>query len=119
MSRMKLVKLFAVAMLPFASVGMAGAATAEPVEVSTASQDIMTTGDTTILHMYISKHDTGVKYRFDMDKAREDGVSEDVLRIGEYFNEYSIAKDDPYSKLSLPVWGNWCGPGQFWARGAS
>lgn len=54
---------------------------------------------------------------FDREQAVRDGVSDDVLAAGEMVNGLSdgYASESPGGvsarKLSLPIWGNWCGPG--------
>lgn len=112
MSRMKLVKLFAVAMLPFASVGVASSVSAAPtVAAERSTQQIFSDNDE--VQKYVEKYDEGVPLRFNMEKAKADGASQSVLETGEFINEWMIAESDPYSKLDFSIlnYGNWCGPG--------
>lgn len=58
----------------------------------------------------------GKDVRFDENKAIKDGQSEFILEIGKKINtinETYDSTDDEWqlSKLKLPIWGNWCGPG--------
>lgn len=54
----------------------------------------------------------------DIEKAEEDGLKEEYIEIGLMVNQ--ISKSYVYnqtdtktmtSKISIPIWGNWCGPG--------
>lgn len=69
-----------------------------------------------VLQKYIDIDESGDP-KFNFEKASEDGQSDYVISLGEDFNDLSdsyIEYDDtelvtPYA--SMPVWGNWCGPG--------
>ncbi|USD81060.1 MULTISPECIES: hypothetical protein [Bacteria] len=69
---------------------------------------------------YISSNEHG-KPHFDVDQARLDGKSKELLDQGKAFNDFSdsyfkfynnsVDSDRITTKISIPVWGNWCGPG--------
>lgn len=62
---------------------------------------------------YLSRGSDGV-LRFDAAAAAADGASADVLDLGAVMNQMAgPASSGPHAqaKLSLPIWGNWCGPG--------
>ena len=55
---------------------------------------------------------------FDRDRALIDGASDDLVQAGDFYNQMMSAyasedtgDDITATKLPLPVWGNWCGPG--------
>lgn len=56
--------------------------------------------------------------RFDMEKAIEDNVDEDIIAAGDIFNtlvssEYEYYMNDgevQTRRATVPIWGNWCGP---------
>lgn len=55
---------------------------------------------------------------FDRDRAVADGASDDLIQAGTLYNKMAstyaseqVTGDIATQKLSLPVWGNWCGPG--------
>lgn len=54
---------------------------------------------------------------FQVEEAIEQGASEDIVEAGRTFNamedQYSTPQGNGIStqKISLPIWGNWCGPG--------
>ena len=63
--------------------------------------------------------DEGNFIRFDMEKALEDNVDEDIIAAGDIFNTLASAEYEYYindaeaqtrSKGPIPIWGNWCGP---------
>ena len=59
---------------------------------------------------YVTNDERGI--RFDSERAITDGASEELIAVGEMINVYSFAAQaDSDDRLSLPVWGNWCGPG--------
>ncbi|TDM02423.1 hypothetical protein [Macrococcus carouselicus] len=80
-----------------------------------------------IINQFVTRDDdTGV--HFDMDAAIKANASADVLAVGEEINyisqnnknlENTIAEQNATSNtstvqnrsISLPIWGNWCGPG--------
>lgn len=58
----------------------------------------------------------------DLEKAKEDGLRAEYIEIGSLVNQLSKQMDDhenqknnssdiQLDKISLPIWGNWCGPG--------
>lgn len=60
--------------------------------------------------------DSSGKVHFDVNKARDDNVANDIVRIGELVNLYSTAVETGVvpkeAKVNgIPIWGNWCGPG--------
>ncbi|KGP71050.1 hypothetical protein [Pontibacillus yanchengensis] len=66
-----------------------------------------------VMQQYITTDSEG-RVSFDVEKAVQDGQSDFVIESGEYINRL----DQDYNPegfttmgLSLPVWGNWCGPG--------
>lgn len=65
---------------------------------------------------YIRTTADGVRY-FDEQAARNDHVDEVTIEVGNNFNlissAYEKAKHPEYGtvRMSIPVWGNWCGPG--------
>lgn len=50
----------------------------------------------------------GDSVRFNRQQALSDGASQELIEAGEFVNSYAIAAED---RLSLPVWGRYCGPG--------
>lgn len=72
--------------------------------------------DERILSEYVITKENNVPY-FDVDKAIRNGESKDIIESGKLFNEFSDAmSDDNYSEatlrsMTIPIWGNWCGPG--------
>lgn len=53
---------------------------------------------------------------FDTTAARAAGASAEILDIGQTINQLASAQDTAgngamAARLSLPIWGNWCGPG--------
>lgn len=72
--------------------------------------------DERILSEYVTIGKDNVPY-FDIDKAIGNGESEEVIKIGKLFNEFSddMNKEedntDSLRAASIPIWGNWCGPG--------
>ena len=65
-----------------------------------------------VIAEYIITTDDG-QVIFDSERAEEDGQSEFLIESGELINqlnqEYNPSAISP--RISLPVWGNWCGPG--------
>ena len=65
---------------------------------------------------YVVTTEKGTVY-FDTQKAREDNTSEYIMEIGKTLNQFSLDMQNNSNeavktyKLSLPIWGNWCGPG--------
>ena len=62
----------------------------------------------------------GKEVTFNMEQAILDGQSDFILSIGENINTINSAYKNTVStsndvmmipELSLPIWGNWCGPG--------
>lgn len=54
------------------------------------------------------------QHYFDADRAEADGASEYLLAAGDAFNRFAagqVGKSDPTLRLSMPGYGNWCGPG--------
>lgn len=72
--------------------------------------------DERIMNEYVKIGKDNVLY-FDIDKAIGNGESEEVIKIGKLFNEFSDdmnKEGDNMATLraaSIPIWGNWCGPG--------
>lgn len=73
-----------------------------------------------IIQSYIV--DDGNFIRFDMEKALEDNVDEDIITAGDIFNTLASAEYEYYindveaqtrskEPTPIPIWGNWCGPG--------
>lgn len=60
---------------------------------------------------YLYEED-GVK-KFDVDAAVENGEDEDIISIGESFNTFSssMVENPRNARLTLEIYGNWCGPG--------
>lgn len=57
-------------------------------------------------------------FYFDIERAKEDGASTDLIEIGRILNNYIDANKEFKSRslqqglsISFPVYGNWCGPG--------
>lgn len=56
---------------------------------------------------------------FDLKQARDDGQSDFIIEVGQKLNQINAEynansnNEDQFSTLglSLPIWGNWCGPG--------
>lgn len=48
---------------------------------------------------------------FNVNQARIARASQDLIMIGQEFNNISMAYTDRKSRLDIPVWGNYCGPG--------
>ncbi|MFV0466009.1 MAG: hypothetical protein ACK5ML_08045 [Lachnospiraceae bacterium] len=63
---------------------------------------------------YLSTSEEGVVY-FDEEAALNDGLEEEMLVIGRNLNQFSTAMqinpDQATTRLSIPIYGNWCGPG--------
>lgn len=64
---------------------------------------------------YIRTTDKGVRY-FDESEARKNKADDLTLEIGNNFNlisqEHEAARNGVgKDRVSLPIWGNWCGPG--------
>ncbi|CYX27331.1 TPA: hypothetical protein U1741_000465 [Streptococcus suis] len=72
--------------------------------------------DERILSEYVITGKNNIPY-FDVDKAIGNGESEDIIESGKLFNDFSNAMSvDNYNEealraMTLPIWGNWCGPG--------
>ncbi|WP_206426593.1 hypothetical protein [Clostridium sp. E02] len=70
----------------------------------------------TQLDPYVVTTEKGTVY-FNTQKAREDNTSEYIMEIGRTLNQFSadMQKNSGEAvktyKISLPIWGNWCGPG--------
>lgn len=61
---------------------------------------------------YVSIHEDGLKIRFDEERAKAEGASEDAMRSGEILNALSASMQDNQSRLGEgKIWGNWCGKG--------
>lgn len=93
-------------------IGSANASSISDIEVSKITLDKSSEADFDAgLKMFLVKApESGVIY-FDTNKAREAGVSTDLLAVGEDFNQVSLAYADKKSRIGIPVWGNYCGPG--------
>lgn len=63
------------------------------------------------INKYISNNNGNVT--FDIEQARKDKQSDFIIEIGKKVNEIDSAYQDDTSTygLSIPIWGNWCGPG--------
>ena len=53
---------------------------------------------------------------FDMTAAEEAGASAATLEVGSLINQLAVSQrgagdDQMTTMLSVPIWGNWCGPG--------
>lgn len=70
-----------------------------------------------IIQSYIV--DDGNFIRFDMEKALEDNVDEDIIAAGDIFNTLASAEYEYYindveaqtrskEPTPIPIWGNWC-----------
>lgn len=81
----------------------------DTVPVSKLTLDTPSTVFTESIKPYIKKK--GEVLHFDIEQARFDGATQDVLEVGNLFNQYSVAATDKESRLGFPAWGNWCGPG--------
>lgn len=70
--------------------------------------------DERILKEYVTIGKDDVLY-FDVDKAINNGENDDVIEIGNLFNEFSDdmnkKSDGTVMLRGIPIWGNWCGPG--------
>lgn len=72
--------------------------------------------DQRLLDEYVKNGNNNYPY-FDIDKAIMNGESEEILEIGKAFNKFSYDMSQSEtgealsSVISLPIWGNWCGPG--------
>lgn len=67
------------------------------------------------ISLYV-KTDGSERIYFDRDAANRGGAAPEVLEAGRKLNEISVANDNGESgvmrrAISLPIWGNWCGPG--------
>ncbi|TES48098.1 hypothetical protein [Shouchella lehensis] len=67
-----------------------------------------------VLMKYVSTTEEGVF--FNVEAAINEGESEFVIETGKMLNElndmYNPSEEDVVTPLiSLPIWGNWCGPG--------
>lgn len=105
--------LKALAVVSTVMIGMttlSGTALADPevTTVSAVAEDAEGFASLEDLDKYVEVYDTGLPYRFNIEKAQEDGLSETNIRVGEQFNELMFAQYDPYSRIK--VYGNWCGP---------
>lgn len=52
---------------------------------------------------------------FDVEEARKDGQSVDIIEQGKSFNNFSEKYSRPDGEITvngipMPIWGNWCGP---------
>lgn len=76
--------------------------------------DKMNLEDERILNEYVISGDNGILY-FDVEKAIENGETDEVVEIGNLFNEFSAdmntENDNSDMLRGIPVWGNCCGPG--------
>ncbi|WZY00511.1 hypothetical protein NSQ26_00265 [Bacillus sp. FSL W7-1360] len=104
MNRERYMKLFFL-MLFMASVVLA------PFSQASAQERLMYDDVEEALWPYMTVTDDGVF--FDKDKAIADGMSEEQLLIGETVNRLNDAygQGEMSLQLSIPIWGNWCGPG--------
>ena len=54
---------------------------------------------------------------FDFDISIRNGESEDIIDSGRLFNDFSNAmsinnyNETTLRAMTIPIWGNWCGPG--------
>ncbi|SOC45109.1 hypothetical protein [Salinicoccus kekensis] len=68
-----------------------------------------------VLEQYITRTKDG-EIKFDVEEAKDDGQSEFIIGTGQKINQVNQAYNKKPGEvtvmaLSLPVWGNWCGPG--------
>lgn len=54
--------------------------------------------------------------KFDREMAIKENVNEDIITAGDIFNslisaEYNYDSGEVQAQASIPIWGNWCGPG--------
>ena len=72
--------------------------------------------DERIMKEYVTIRKDDIPY-FDVDKAIKNGENKEVIEIGESFNKFSNdmnREEDSVATLraaTIPIWGNWCGPG--------
>lgn len=113
--KMGMIGIFVACAFALLMVMPAATASASPVakvDVSTLSLDKSSERDFDVgLQMFLVKDPrSGVLY-FDSEKAKAAGASEDLLTVGSDFNQVTIAHNDRESRIGLPVWGKYCGPG--------
>lgn len=100
-----------------ASLGMANAEPRDYRESNKAANLILERETKAILSYVVPKQ--GGKARFDEARARRDGIAAHYLELGRMFNDYAgsanggapLPQPGYQVKVSLPVYGNWCGPG--------
>lgn len=68
-----------------------------------------------LVDTYVTLDTDEIPY-FDVEEARKNGESEENIEFGELFNEYSydmnnVQNNEIQTRVSIPIWGNWCGPG--------
>lgn len=101
----------------------AGPAAADPSDVDRQTPGKVSAVDdfdatVTELTKYVVTDSDG-RSRFDEERAMKEGASKDVIAAGIEFDALAAAYEaeagdgtqGPASRLSFPVWGNWCGPG--------
>lgn len=94
-------------------------AATESTSISLTKNEVLTNNELSAsvsqLENYITISDSGI-ISFDVQRARDNGESADVIDRGIKLNMFSSEmRKDPTAtrtKISLPIWGNWCGPGQ-------
>ncbi len=64
---------------------------------------------------YMRTSSDGSTY-FDVDAAKTAGADATILEVGAVVNQLAASQnagagDSMAARLSLPIWGNWCGPG--------
>lgn len=113
---------FAAVTLMLAPVTAASADDTEtPVDVTTVAASDSAGDFSAALDQYLTGpvSDSGVP-SFDRERALTDGASDELVEAGDFYNQTASAyaperassdTDGKSMKLSLPVWGNWCGPG--------
>lgn len=96
-------------MLSFTSAGIAVAAPTDSSNSVTVQEYTTDDGHEAVL-AYVTNNENAV--RFDSERATADGASAELIEVGDFINLYSFAAQvDGNNRISLPLWGNWCGPG--------
>lgn len=110
-------RFFALSSLTLLVLGFPGSAVADPgVGTVTVASEQSIFEDEFEKYLAEDAH-SSVGTVFQIDEAREQGASEDIIKAGQTFNameeQYGDAQEGQSStqKISLPIWGNWCGPG--------
>lgn len=104
-----IVLLFIGLLMSFGSNGVAVASTTNEYTTNNASNYTPDNGYTPLLAYIVND---GHRTYFDSERAIADGASEELIKVGDFINLYSFAmQSDKNDRISLPLWGNWCGPG--------